>query len=39
MSIDASDLIGLVQQLAAGDSECEWRFGASRTYYAAYHKA
>jgi hypothetical protein len=39
MSIDTSDLLRLAQQLAAGDSECEWRSGASRAYYAAYHKA
>jgi hypothetical protein len=39
MSINPSDLIGLAQQLVAGDSECEWRSGASRAYYAAYHKA
>jgi uncharacterized protein (UPF0332 family) len=39
MSIDVSDLVGLAKQLAAGNTECEWRTGASRAYYAAYHKA
>ncbi|GJH22882.1 hypothetical protein [Caballeronia novacaledonica] len=39
MSIGVADLIGLAQRLSAGDSECEWRSGASRAYYAAYHKA
>jgi hypothetical protein len=39
MSIDVSDLIHLAQRLVAGDNECEWRSGASRAYYAAYHKA
>jgi uncharacterized protein (UPF0332 family) len=39
MSIDVSDLISLAKELAAGNSECEWRSGASRAYYAAYHKA
>ncbi|MDR5737156.1 hypothetical protein [Caballeronia sp. LZ016] len=39
MSIEVEDLIGLAQQLAAGGSECEWRSGASRAYYAAYHQA
>lgn len=39
MSIEVTDLIGLAQQLSAGNSECEWRSGASRAYYAAYHKA
>ena len=38
MSIAVGDLIGLGQQLAAGNSECEWRSGASRAYYGAYHK-
>jgi uncharacterized protein (UPF0332 family) len=39
MSIDVSDLISLAKHLAAGESECEWRSGVSRAYYAAYHKA
>lgn len=39
MSIDVSDLISFAKQLAAGETECEWRSGASRAYYAAYHKA
>jgi uncharacterized protein (UPF0332 family) len=39
MSIDVTDLISLAKELAAGDNECEWRSGASRAYYAAYHKA
>ena len=39
MSIDCADLIGLAQRLSAGNNECEWRSGASRAYYAAYHKA
>jgi hypothetical protein len=38
MSIDAADLISLAQRLAMADTECEWRSGASRAYYAAYHK-
>ncbi|GAB5098734.1 hypothetical protein [Caballeronia sp. GAWG2-1] len=38
MSIEVSDLLHLAQQLSAGNSECEWRSGASRAYYAAYHK-
>ncbi|BAO87729.1 hypothetical protein [Caballeronia cordobensis] len=39
MSIEVADLLGLAQQLSSGNSECEWRSGASRAYYAAYHKA
>jgi uncharacterized protein (UPF0332 family) len=39
MSIDSSDLISLALRLSAADTECEWRSGASRAYYAAYHKA
>lgn len=38
MSISVVDLLGLGQQLSAGNSECEWRSGASRGYYAAFHK-
>ena len=38
MSVEVSDLMHLAQQLSAGNSECEWRSGASRAYYAAYHK-
>lgn len=39
MTTEVADLMGLAQQLSAGSSECEWRAGASRAYYAAYHKA
>ncbi|BBU28761.1 hypothetical protein BTHE68_24950 [Burkholderia sp. THE68] len=39
MSIDVSDLLSLAQKLSEGKSECEWRAGASRAYYAAYHRA
>lgn len=38
MSIAVADLMGLAQQLAAGNSESEWRSGASRAYYGAFHK-
>jgi hypothetical protein len=39
VSIDIHDWLAVAQQLVAGESECEWRSGASRAYYAAYHKA
>jgi hypothetical protein len=39
MTIDVTDLLTLARQLAEGDSECEWRAGASRAYYAVYHRA
>jgi hypothetical protein len=39
MSIDVHDWMAVAQQLAAGEIEREWRSGASRAYYAAYHKA
>lgn len=39
MSIEVDDLLTLAEQLSAGSHECEWRAGASRAYYAAYHKA
>jgi len=38
MSIGVPDLMALAQQLSAGSGECEWRSGASRAYYGAYHK-
>ncbi|MFM0427600.1 hypothetical protein PQQ75_01185 [Paraburkholderia aspalathi] len=40
MSIAVTDLMALAQQLAAtGNCECEWRSGASRAYYGAFHKS
>ncbi|WP_157977898.1 hypothetical protein [Paraburkholderia kururiensis] len=39
MSIGVSDLLALAGQLANGAVEAEWRSGASRAYYGAFHKA
>ncbi|MDR5755469.1 hypothetical protein [Caballeronia sp. LZ035] len=39
MSIEVDDLLKLAEHLSAGSQQCEWRAGASRAYYAAYHKA
>jgi hypothetical protein len=39
MSISSEDLLGVAEQMATRDSEVEWRAGASRAYYAAFHRA
>lgn len=39
MSIGVADLLALADQLANGAVEREWRSGASRAYYGAFHKA
>ncbi|HEV3432270.1 MAG TPA: hypothetical protein VG320_30695 [Paraburkholderia sp.] len=39
MSISVQDLLSLAHALGNGAGESEWRSGASRAYYAAYHRA
>lgn len=39
MSITRNDLMKLATALAKGQTECEWRSGASRAYYSVFHKA
>lgn len=39
MSITEANLLALGQALATGGGEVEWRASASRSYYAAYHRA
>ncbi|MBU9495878.1 hypothetical protein L0Z13_06860 [Burkholderia multivorans] len=38
MSIGIKDIEALAATMANGGSECEWRSGASRGYYAMFHK-
>jgi uncharacterized protein (UPF0332 family) len=39
MSVNETDLIGLAQELSAGESEVAWRQSASCAYYAVFHRA
>lgn len=39
MSVTPQEIYTLASPMAEGVSEAEWRFGASKIYYAAFHKS
>lgn len=39
MSVNYSDFARVAEQLQLGETEIEWRMGAGRAYYAAFHRA